>query len=499
MVGSRASLAFRATRAGITFDTFGERAYLGLLLMRRIFTWFQRLFFLSSVLTSVEGADILISANEGALQVKGLTWLDTPAPSSYRTLSGPTPDIVGFGSSGEPLLLRGRLGEVVKESGSLMFWFATDRAYRSGRNTPALVQKLVEVPDTLAVSFIAEPSSVTVRVEWGGPLDEVFTHHIRIILPELPGPAWHHFALSWSRPDNEINAFLDGTPYYVPGEKTAPLNLLTGRELVLHLNAFALADVRVSPNPLTAKALSQLLPMASRGHMDRLLGATVLGLLSAEGMRGKTLYACKFATAADTVGWVLEGPGAIAYQDGWMQMKSQRPTGPEGHFVYWCPEVFPDSFVAEWEFELLEEKGLCILFFAACGKDGLDLFDSRLAPRAGIFGQYTQGDIDCYHISYFANNPGEPRQVANLRKNRGFYLVANGPVGVATFHPGEVHRALLIKDGAHIRMAVDGRLIIDYLDDGQRAGPAYTEGRIGFRQMQSTSAHYRNFRVSALK
>lgn len=467
--------------------------------MRRLLTWFQGLFFLSSILATLEGAGAPISAKVDALQVDGVTWLATPAPSSYRILSGPTPDIAGFGSTGEPLLLRGRLGEVVKESGSLMFWFATDRAYRSGRNTPALVQKLVEVPDTLAVSFIAELSSVTMRVEWGGARDEVFTHHIRIILPELPGPAWHHFALSWSRPDNEINAFLDGTPYYVPGEKAAPPNLLTGRELVLHLGAFALADVRVSPIPLAAKASSQSLPMASRGQMDRLLGATALGLLSAEGIRGDTLYACKLATTADAAGWVLEGPGAIAYREGWMQMKSQRPTGPEGHFVYWCPEVFPDRFVAEWEFELLEEKGLCILFFAACGKDGLDLFDPGLAPRTGIFGQYIHGDIDCYHISYFANNPGEPRQVANLRKNRGFYLVANGPVGVATFRPGEVHRALLVKDGAHIRMAVDGRLIIDYLDDGQRAGPAYTDGRIGFRQMQSTSARYRNFRVSALK
>jgi hypothetical protein len=166
--------------------------------------------------------------------------------------------------------------------------------------------------------------------------------------------------------------------------------------------------------------------------------------------------------------------------------------------VHWCPEEFPERFWAEWEFELLSEQGLCIVFFAARGQGGRDVFDPTLAPRNGIFRQYHSGDIDCYHVSYFANTPGSARRVANLRKNAGFYLVANGPVGVAAARAGEVHRAVLVKDGARIRLAVDGRTIIDHTDDGVRAGPVWAGGKIGLRQMQWTVGRYRNFRVFAL-
>jgi hypothetical protein len=260
----------------------------------------------------------------------------------------------------------------------------------------------------------------------------------------------------------------------------------------------ALADVRVRPEPFTPAELHALDGPEHAGQLDQLLGAQDLGTLSVGDRVGATLYQNDLSSARAVADWVLEGPAIITFHDGWMEMKSQRPDGPQGHFVHWCPQEFPDRFVAEWEFELIGEKGLCILFFAAKGKGGVDLFDSSLLPRTGIFGQYVIGDIDCYHISYFANTPNEPRRVANLRKNRGFYLLANGPVGVATSRSG-LHRALLIKDGPHIQMAVDGRKIIDYVDDGQRAGPAWADGKIGFRQMQWTSARYRNFRVSALK
>jgi hypothetical protein len=182
-----------------------------------------------------------------------------------------------------------------------------------------------------------------------------------------------------------------------------------------------------------------------------------------------------------------------------MEMKSQRPDGPIGHIVHWCPQKFPGSFVAEWDFEILSDNGLCIVFFSAWGKGGKSIFDPSLKPRNGTFEHYTNGDINCYHISYFAYTPNQPRGVSNLRKNSGFYVVSNGPIGVLGASGGRTHKAVLVKDGARIRMAVDGRVIIDYVDDGQRAGPVWGDGCIGLRQMQWTHGRYRNFKVSALR
>lgn len=452
-------------------------------------------------------AAVSISVKDGQLRGDGVRFERENAAAATadniadgcRFVPGPLPGITGIVAAKEPVVLRGQLAEVSGRSGTLAFWFATDRAYRSGSDAPKVFQKLAEIPGSFTVSFLADQSSVTLFVEWAGPKEKVFPHHIRIILPEIPGPAWHHFALSWDGVTGEINAFLDGTSYYVPGEKHAPMEIRPGRELALHVGNIALADVTLDDAPL-ADAQSAPIPASYRGQMDRLLGSENLGTLSSEGRRGKTLFEASLANKNDISGWILEGPGSIVFRDGWMEMKSQRPDGPEGHIVLWSPRDFPENFVAEWEFEMLDEHGLCILFFCAKGRHGEDALDSALAPRNGVFKQYTNGDIDCYHISYYANSPTEPRRVANLRKNHGFYLLSNGPVGaLGNDTKDTVHRALLIKDGGRIQMAVNGKIIIDATDDGRRAGPVLVDGKIGFRQMQWTHARYRNFRVSELR
>jgi hypothetical protein len=48
-------------------------------------------------------------------------------------------------------------------------------------------------------------------------------------------------------------------------------------------------------------------------------------------------------------------------------------------------------------------------------------------------------------------------------------------------------------------MFVDGRKIIDWLDDGKTYGEVLGSGKMGFRQMQWTHFRYRNFKVWNLK
>jgi hypothetical protein len=209
---------------------------------------------------------------------------------------------------------------------------------------------------------------------------------------------------------------------------------------------------------------------------------------------GRTLYQTRMDSAESMAGWVMEGPGRTEFQDGWMTMDSP---GQKGHFVYWCPEVFPGSFVAEWDAQCLDTKlGLCIVFFSTQGPRGEDIFDPNLPKRTGLFPQYTMG-LSCYHISYYANTPDEPnRATANMRKNPGSHIVAQGPPAI----PAEstaIHHVRLVKDGPHITLAVDGKASIDWTDDG-KLGPIYEGGRIGLRQMQWTTFRYRNFTVSAL-
>lgn len=229
-----------------------------------------------------------------------------------------------------------------------------------------------------------------------------------------------------------------------------------------------------------------------------LAGCEIIRLLEEPGPaityeKGELLYENKLADTAAVRAWVMEGPGKLEFKNGWMEMYAEQR---EWHHVFWCPETFPEHFIAEWEVQNLHtDAGLLIVFFAATGRGGQDLFDPSLPSREGTFKYYTKGDINCYHISYYANNPKNPtRELAHLRKNRGFELVQTGSVGIPKSSPS-VHRVQLVKDGNHICFFIDGRKVIDWTDDGKTLGPALGAGKIGFRQMQWSHFHYRNLNV----
>lgn len=42
-----------------------------------------------------------------------------------------------------------------------------------------------------------------------------------------------------------------------------------------------------------------------------------------------------------------------------------------------------------------------MLFFAAQGKNDVDLFDKNLAKRTGEYQQYNKSDMNAFHIAYF--------------------------------------------------------------------------------------------------
>lgn len=214
--------------------------------------------------------------------------------------------------------------------------------------------------------------------------------------------------------------------------------------------------------------------------------------------KGKLLYSNTLSSSETSEGWIMEGPGKVEFKNGWMEMYSP---AEEYHHVYWCPETFPGSFIAEWEAQNLKfDAGLCIIFFSALGKNGEDIFDPSFPERDGTFRDYTRSDkLNCYHISYYANGKDKPdRQIAHLRKNSGFNLVYQQHPGIPT-DSKKVHQLKLIKDNSRIRMYVDGRKIIDWTDDGVTYGPVLQEGKIGFRQMQWTHFRYRNFKVYSLQ
>ena len=204
-------------------------------------------------------------------------------------------------------------------------------------------------------------------------------------------------------------------------------------------------------------------------------------------------YENKFSNSSDINDWLLEGEAEVFIKDSWLEMYSP---DQKAHHVFWCPKELPSNFMAEWELQNLNpDAGLCIVFFAAKGVDGKDVMHPSLKKRTGVFRQYTQSDLNNYHISYYANNPKKPnRPFAHIRKNKGFVTVQYGEQGIpasSTF----VHKVNLVKKENQITMTIDGREIINWKDDENKYGLVLQEGKFAFRQMQWSHFRYRNFKV----
>jgi hypothetical protein len=213
--------------------------------------------------------------------------------------------------------------------------------------------------------------------------------------------------------------------------------------------------------------------------------------------KGKLLYENNFNGPNTIQGWRMEGPGKAVINKGALEIYAP---DQEYHHVLWCPVDFPSNFIAEWDVQNLDPAGgLVIIFFAAKGAQNESIFDPKLKLRDGTFSQYTKSDINTYHISYYADSPeNTDRELAHLRKNKGFNLVYQGPIGIPKKSMKKHHVQLTKLDGL-IEMYIDDRLVIHWRDDGKAFGPILSDGKMGFRQMKWTHFKYDNFKVWEIK
>lgn len=190
------------------------------------------------------------------------------------------------------------------------------------------------------------------------------------------------------------------------------------------------------------------------------------------------IYETSFDDPAVLNDWTLEGGRRMSVAGGNLVLESG---GRNNHLVCWLRKEAPADFLLEFTFRPQNrQEGLAIVFFNARGLKGESVFDPALAPRDGTFDQYHSGDLDNYHISYWAAG----RETAHIRKNKGFHLVAKGKDMVAPAPADAFQTIRVYKRDGRIRLIVDNVVAVAYDDDGKTYGPVHTHaGWIGLRQM----------------
>lgn len=200
------------------------------------------------------------------------------------------------------------------------------------------------------------------------------------------------------------------------------------------------------------------------------------------------VYATSFETPAVLKDWALEGGLRMSVAGGNLVLESKpgsvQSEAGANHLVCWLRREIPADFLLEFTVQPENRKqGLNIVFFSTRGLRGESIFDPSLAPRNGYFSQYHSGDLNGYHISYWAAGRG----TAHIRKNQGFHMAAAGQDLVTGGAPGAFQTIRIYKRGGIIRLMVDGVVSVAWDDDGRKYGPVWTHpGWIGLRQMGHT-------------
>jgi hypothetical protein len=217
----------------------------------------------------------------------------------------------------------------------------------------------------------------------------------------------------------------------------------------------------------------------------------------------KILYDNPLKSQSDVADFVLEGQAEITFNEGKMRMQNVLDPSlkQKANYVYWCPKDFPDNIAVSWDFWPIKEPGLCIMFFAATGRNGEDIFDKSLNKRSGDYKQYHHGDINAHHVSYFRRNPKERDfQLSNLRKSYGHVIVTQGadPIPCVEFAKGP-YQIRVVKAGPVVEFFINELSIFEWTDDGKTLGPVLGGGKIGFRQMAPLVAEYANLKVMSIE
>ena len=215
------------------------------------------------------------------------------------------------------------------------------------------------------------------------------------------------------------------------------------------------------------------------------------------------IYENFLVTSDDIAEFILEGKAQIDFTNGCMRMQNalDNNLGQKANYVLWCPETFPENVRIDWEFRPVTDYGLCILFFAANGKNNVDLFDSSLQNRTGEYPQYHSGDMNAFHVSYFRRKEPDERQfhTCNLRKSYGFHLVAQGADPIPDAEDAtDFYQMSVEKYQNTILFLVNGLKVFEFHDNGKTYGDCLKRGKIGFRQLAPLIAEYRNFKVYEL-
>ena len=152
--------------------------------------------------------------------------------------------------------------------------------------------------------------------------------------------------------------------------------------------------------------------------------------------------------------------------------------------VVWNTNRFPADLLFEFTVNHHgSNDGLTLVFFAAEGLQGQDIFDPGLPPRDGVYRNYNRGELRNYTVSYWSRNQkpslvkrGE-RYTNRMRRNPGANKLSTEYSRTDLYSDCD-YRVRILKQGGSIAVEINGEVVNQVVDPDPLGS-----GFIGLRNM----------------
>ena len=119
-----------------------------------------------------------------------------------------------------------------RNTGSLAFWFKTDKTYGGSSDFPNLRIPIISVEGLYEIRLQTAQGRAMLIWQWDKKVKGV--DNLNIQIPSLPGPAWYHVAYHWDALNGVFTGYLNGTPLRVEGTKLDPWKMGFALEMTIH-------------------------------------------------------------------------------------------------------------------------------------------------------------------------------------------------------------------------------------------------------------------------
>lgn len=209
--------------------------------------------------------------------------------------------------------------------------------------------------------------------------------------------------------------------------------------------------------------------------------------------------------------WIVEGWGGAMVCQGklWVAPVKFKACGERSavgdrgpsHMVVWNKAQYSGDMMFEFTVNHHGSgDGLTLVFFAATGMEGEDIFDLSLPVRDGVYKTYNRG-LANYTVSYWSRNKAKgavrkgERYSNRVRKNPGMNLLATNPSLTDKCEDCD-YKIRILKAAGSITAEVNG-IVVNHVTD---TTTPHQGGYIGLRSMMGVNmVSYDDFKVWSVK